>query len=120
MTVLLIAIFLLLSFVHVRWALFGLLPLPVVPTKDGAPLFIPSPASTLCVAFLLLVAAFIVWLPWRPGLYLLTVVFTLRALGDLNYVGFLKKVRDTDFAWWDTRLYSPLCLLIAWLCVHQL
>jgi hypothetical protein len=34
-------------------------------------------------------------------------------MGEFNYVGFFKKVKDTEFAKWDTKLFSPLCLLIS-------
>jgi hypothetical protein len=28
-------------------------------------------------------------------------------------MGFFKQIHDTGFAYWDTRLFSPLCLLIS-------
>ena len=40
-------------------------------------------------------------------------IFFIRAMGEFNYVGFFKKVKDTEFAKWDTKLFSPLCLLIS-------
>lgn len=39
-------------------------------------------------------------------------IFIVRAIGEFNYVGFFKKVKDTAFAKADTKLFSPLCLLI--------
>ena len=36
--------------------------------------------------------------------------FLLRAIGEFRYVGFFKRVRGTRFAFWDTCLFSPLCL----------
>ena len=36
-------------------------------------------------------------------------MFAARAIGERRYVGFFKRVRTTEFAWWDTRVYSPLC-----------
>jgi len=39
-------------------------------------------------------------------------VFIVRAAGDRKHVGFLKRVRDTEFARRDSRIYSPLCLLL--------
>ena len=39
-------------------------------------------------------------------------VTTVRAVGDRKYVGFFKRVRDTEFARRDSRIYSPLCLLL--------
>jgi len=37
-------------------------------------------------------------------------IFTLRAIGEFNYVGFFKKIKHTEFAKADTKLFSPLCL----------
>jgi hypothetical protein len=42
----------------------------------------------------------------------LAAICLLRAIGEFRYVGFFKRVRGTAFAWWDTRLYSPLCLIV--------
>jgi hypothetical protein len=46
----------------------------------------------------------------RGATALLAALFLLRSVGEFRLVGFFKRVRGTDFAWWDTRLYSPLCL----------
>ena len=35
-----------------------------------------------------------------------------HAVGDSRHVGFFKKVRDTRFARLDTRVYSPIALLL--------
>lgn len=40
-------------------------------------------------------------------------IFLLRAIGEFHYVGFFKRVKDTRFAAADSRIFSPLCLLIA-------
>jgi hypothetical protein len=37
----------------------------------------------------------------------------LRAVGDWKYVGFFRRASESAFAYWDLRLYSPLCLFIA-------
>ena len=47
------------------------------------------------------------------GFWVLGGIFTLRAIGDFNYVGFFKKIKNTSFGKLDTRFYSPLCLLIS-------
>ena len=39
-------------------------------------------------------------------------VFIIRAIGDFNYVGFFKKIKNTEFAKADSKLFSPLCLAI--------
>jgi hypothetical protein len=37
----------------------------------------------------------------------------LRAIGDFRLVGVFKRIRGTPFAWWDSRLFVPLCCFIA-------
>lgn len=39
-------------------------------------------------------------------------IFILRAIGDFNYLGYFKKIKDTEFAKVDTKLFVPLCLII--------
>ncbi len=46
------------------------------------------------------------------GIWVLAGIFTLRSIGDFRYVGFFKKVKNTEFGRLDTRWYTPLC---AWL-----
>lgn len=45
------------------------------------------------------------------GIFLST-IFTLRAIGEFNAVGFFKKIKDTEFAIYDTKYFSPLCLIL--------
>lgn len=126
---------LLLAGIHVYWVLGGGWGIRgVVPTRnDGEPLFVPGPGSTLVVALALLTAAFLIawrvgwvepglaeWMP-RFGVWGIALVFGLRAVGELRYVGFFKKVTGSAFARLDTRLYSPLCaalsVLAAWVAI---
>jgi hypothetical protein len=52
--------------------------------------------------------------PYLPTLLLVLVaVFAIRALGDFKYVGFFKKVKNTDFAINDTKYFTPLCAFVA-------
>ena len=44
--------------------------------------------------------------------------FALRAIGEFKYVGFFKSVKGPGFAWYDTRIYSPLCVLLCLICVR--
>jgi len=46
------------------------------------------------------------------GYWLIPAAFILRAIGEFNYVGFFKKIKDTEFAKADTKLFAPLCLAI--------
>lgn len=111
---------------HLYWAAGGRRGVgSVVPEADGRPLFEPSPAAAVAAAVALSVAGALVLaqggivalpvttatLPWAT--VALSAVFLARAAGDLHYVGFFKRVRDTRFARADTLLYSPLCLGLA-------
>ncbi|MDR7212611.1 DUF3995 domain-containing protein [Flavobacterium piscis] len=125
-TLLLFLIFLFLSSIHFYWAIGGKWGTDgVYPSKaDGSPMRPPSIAATLIVAvgllafalFYLIKAGFIsieipLWLN-KNGLWILTGIFILRAIGDFNYLGFFKKVKNTKFAVNDTKYYAPLCLII--------
>ena len=48
----------------------------------------------------------------KSGRWIIPIIFILRATGDFNSIGFFKKIKNTEFANWDTKLYSPLCLVI--------
>ncbi|MFI5399704.1 MAG: DUF3995 domain-containing protein [SAR324 cluster bacterium] len=119
---------------HVYWALGGgwgadaALPthgsLPGSPPRFTLPV---TPISTFLVAVLLFLAAGIVlgradllsnaapathWI-FVVGTWVLAALFLVRAIGEFRYVGFFKRVRNTEFGRWDTWLFSPLCLIIA-------
>lgn len=115
-----------LSLLHAYWALGGRAGSGyTVPVVNGRRAFEPGPLATWIVCGLLALAAFIVIgkagyvaraLPmvlFNIGVWGLSVVFLLRAVGNLRTFGFLKSVTGTDFARWDTWLYSPLCLLLS-------
>ena len=48
----------------------------------------------------------------RYGSWIIPVICILRAIGEFKYVGFFKSVKKTDFGKLDTKLFSPLCLII--------
>jgi len=52
-----------------------------------------------------------IWLS-QYGFYFLFFLFTARAIGDFNYVGFFKKIKNTTFGRLDYLIYSPVSLLI--------
>lgn len=124
--ILLIAVFLSLSLVHVYWLLGGHAGrLAAIPELDGKPVFQPSAMATALVAIILALCAILiaatggllalplpnqilVWLTRALALGLL-----LRAIGDFRLVGFFKRVRHARFAHLDTVVYSPLCLVLA-------
>jgi hypothetical protein len=114
-----------LSLIHIYWAFGGKLgKAQAVPNVDGSEAFRPSTFSTLAVAFGLLIAMlvslgsvgmfgdFIPPLTYAWLMLAIALLFLLRAIGDFGLVGFFKKPSDSPFAYWDTRLYSPLCVLV--------
>jgi hypothetical protein len=125
---LLVVVFLALSGLHWYWVVGGTGDLTgFVPEIEGKPVFEPGKFSTAAVAVLLLIAAGVCAsqaellgvrrLPIaRVGVWVLLVVFAVRAIGEFRLVGFFKRVRDTQFGRRDTWLYSPLCLLLSALC----
>ena len=113
--------------IHFYWAFGGKwgasAVLPQVNSEKRV--FTPSPLMTLAVAVPFLIISVIFaqaagWFnfeiiaPYMPTLLLVLVaVFALRALGDFKYVGFFKKVKNTDFALNDTKYFTPLCAFVA-------
>jgi hypothetical protein len=111
---------------HFYWATGGQRArLAAIPEYEGRRVISPGPLGTVAVGISLLCAALFVG--WTAGLWapaslphgvprvatsILSAIFIVRAIGDRRYVGFLKQVRDTEFARLDTRYYSPLCLLL--------
>lgn len=124
-------IFLFLSGIHFYWAFGGKWGASaVIPTKDDTQAVMnPGIIATLIVAFgllafglLSLIIAGVIHFPiplWlsHSGLWVITGIFTLRAIGEFNYVGFFKKHKHTKFGKNDSKIYSPLCLLIGVLAV---
>ena len=51
------------------------------------------------------------WITTHGG-WIIPLIFILRAIGEFKYVGFFKSLKKTDFGKLDTKLFSPLCLLI--------
>ena len=120
------AIFLGLSAIHVYWGLDGRSGhAAAVPTVDGQRLFTPSRLETFMVASALFVAALVVsgtvgWVGdmvpasvFRVLTRIISLVFLVRAIGDFKCIGFFRRPSESAFAYWDMRLYSPLCLFIA-------
>ena len=96
----------------------------VIPYIEGVPAFHASKLGTFLVASaLLLVTLFVMELGagiigllptyiLKIGGTLLAAVFIVRTIGDFRLVGFTKKIKDSTFAYYDTRYWSPLCALI--------
>jgi hypothetical protein len=111
---------------HAYWAAGGRWAAGVsVPQRDDHPAFVPGSIVTLIVAALLLAAGLVllgrlgIWGAWMPrwlfalGAWTLVAVFVARVIGDLRLFGIFKRVTGTPFAWWDTRLYTPLSAMLA-------
>ena len=111
---------------HFYWVFGGKVGLDkALPTKDGIKLLNPSKALTFFVGVVLIVFAYIAYalqfydftVNENQNFYLysgifLSTIFTLRAIGEFNAVGFFKKIKDTEFAIYDTRYFSPLCVIL--------
>jgi len=120
------AVLLFLAGLHVYWAVGGTWGnSATIPTVNGRRTLNPSPLATYLVAFLLAAGAVIMGgraslfdagplsALFRLGSWCLAGVFLLRSIGNLKTFGFFKSVQGTTFAYWDTHLYSPLCLVLA-------
>ncbi len=119
-------VFAMLSLFHIFWAAGGQFGgKAAVPVVNGERLFNPSTFGTITVAAALILAMLVVlgrigfwgaalpvWI-FHLGVSGISLLFTMRAIGDFRYLGFFKSVSETDFARWDTWVYSPLCLFIA-------
>lgn len=113
----------LLALLHLYWSVVGVSSRSVaLPEVDGRPVFVPSRLASFAVAASLAAAGYLILarggllstpLPAgvvRAGAAGVGTAFLFRAIGDFRLVGFFKRVRETPFARWDTRLFTPLCL----------
>ncbi len=124
-------IFLLLAGLHIYWGFGGKsgTAAAIPTTENNKPVIAPGPIACFAVgialcgfAVLVLTKAGIILfaLPgWilNYGLWVIAVIFLLRAIGEFKYIGFFKKVKATRFGEMDSKYYSPLCLVIGGLCV---
>lgn len=123
----LVLIFGVLSGFHFYWVLGGKVGLAnaLPQNTSGDAMMAPGRLVTLIVAVILgLMALYYAilggWVAMRMPFsflkhltWILPTMFALRAIGDFRYVGFFKKITQTDFAKYDSYLYTPLCGLIA-------
>ena len=126
LALLLALIFVVLGLLHFYWAAGGSFGGgAAIPSLKGEKIFTPSAFASILVGLLLLLGTyafvgrighltfgFPTWL-FRLSTAMVSLLFLLRAIGEFRYVGFFKSIRDSEFAAWDTYLFSPLCLLIA-------
>lgn len=124
-SVILFVVFELLGFIHFYWLFGGKWGVEkVIPTKENQSNVIQIPKLATLIVALILVSFGILYfvksglinvhLPsWLLYIYwIIPSLFILRAIGDFKYVGFFKKIKHTAFAKADSRIFSPICLLI--------
>ncbi|OSY87803.1 hypothetical protein WH52_10290 [Tenacibaculum holothuriorum] len=122
-----VLILFLISVIHFYWAFGGEWGIcGVIPTKTNKDKVINPPiiATVFVGLFLVLFALLyaeklqIISMKFLPifilnyGVYIIASIFLLRAIGDFKYVGFFKKIKNTQFAKNDTMYFSPLCLFL--------
>lgn len=119
-------IFFAISGIHIYWALGGKWGShSAIPANlKGKKLFFPGVFATIIVAIGLFLFALATlgnlgnFNEWIPRNYIhyadlgITTIFYLRAIGEFRYVGLFRKVKDTDFAKQDKKIFTPLCLFI--------
>lgn len=124
--IVLVFILFILGVLHFYWAIGGKWAFEdSLPHKEtGERVLNPKAFECIIVAIMLIAFGFFVLVKFKIilfdlpiwlnlyGLYVLSFVFILRAIGDFKYVGFFKKIKKTTFGRLDSNLYSPLCLLI--------
>jgi len=116
-------IMILLALIHFYWALGGVFGLDyALPTDEkGNRLLNPSTFMIYVVGFILLGFAYVAYRLYIGDVsviiiyagYGLSLLFFLRTVGDFNIVGMFKKVKNTEFAKYDTWVYIPLFLFIS-------
>ena len=124
--IILSVIFFILGIIHLNWVFGGKFGFDkTLPTKEsGERILNPKKYHSAIVGFGLIAFGLFYLigsglgdynLPYwilKSGRWIIPIIFISRATGEFNYVGFFKKIKKTEFADWDTKLFSPLCLTI--------
>jgi len=120
------AVFIILSGIHWNWVFGGNWGFEnAIPTDlNGNKVLNPKKVESSIVAIGLLVFAtyyffigdlisieFPNWVSIYVG-WIISCIFILRSIGDFKYVGFFKKIKTTNFGKFDSKIFSPLCLVI--------
>ncbi len=116
----------LISALHFYWVFGGTwgIQAALPEKKESEKAFTPSRLETLLVAVGLIGMSFILlaqnnllsllttnsFTKWASIVF--TFIFLLRAVGDFKYIGLTKRIKDTNFANYDTKLYTPLCIYL--------
>ncbi|GAA3580515.1 DUF3995 domain-containing protein [Snuella lapsa] len=129
LSVVLFLIFTALSGFHFYWFFGGKRGLEmVIPSKDNTSRIPSVPKlATLTVGIILVLfgalyliksgAITIQLSNWMVNYtyWFIPSIFILRAIGDFKYLGLLKKIKNTKFGKADSRIFSPLCLIIGFI-----
>lgn len=126
LSILLTIIFITLGLIHFNWVFGGTFGFAEsLPTKEsGERVLNPKKMDSAIVGigltafgiFYFLQTGFVeyelpTWVMTYGG-WIIPAIFLLRAIGEFKYVGFFKSVKTTTFGRLDTKLFTPLCLLI--------
>ena len=126
LSILLSSIFIALGIIHFNWVIGGKFGFEAsLPTKEsGERVLNPNKFDSAIVrlglsafgVFYLFTSGFVDYkLPdWvlNYGGWIIPIIFLLRGIGEFKYVGVFKTVRNTQFGKLDTKLFSPLCLVM--------
>ncbi len=129
LSIVLFLIFIMLAMIHFNWAFGGKWGFEeALPTKEtGERILNPTALESAIVGIGLMMFGFFyliksgmldvpvpMWITKYAGWVILG-IFALRAIGDFKYIGFFKKIKQTEFGKMDSRLYTPLCLTIGFI-----
>ena len=107
-----------------RWGYLAAIPDRFHPMSHDAKKRNLTRIATLLVALCLLAMAWLMFLkhpfmkdvapPTKLNIVLKIIgsIFILRAVGDGHILGLFKRKSDTIFAYYDTRLYIPICFFL--------
>lgn len=129
LSIILLVTFTSLGFIHFYWLFGGKWGLEkALPTKEVGEKAIEPPKIATVIVGIGLISFGLIYLMksglinfqipnWiiTYGSWIIPSIFILRAIGDFNYVGLFKKIRDTEFAKADSKWFIPLCLTIGML-----
>lgn len=126
LSIILFVIFSSLGFIHIYWLLGGKWGLEkALPTKEAGQKAMEPPKIATVIVGIGLISFGLIYLiktglinfqipNWivTYGSWTIPCIFILRAIGDFNYVGLFKKIKNTEFSKADSKWFIPLCLTI--------
>ncbi|SFG08254.1 Protein of unknown function [Salegentibacter agarivorans] len=126
LSIILFVIFSSLGFIHFYWLLGGKWGLEkALPTKEAGQKAMEPPKTATVIVGIGLISFGLIYLiktglinfqipNWivTYGSWTIPCIFILRAIGDFNYVGLFKKIKNTEFSKADSKWFIPLCLTI--------